>query len=150
MELLCAGPAYLDACPEQFENNVAEVCARRIPRRAVMRQLKALHSSRMDPADYSIRCPTLVIAGEQDHLIPAFYARRMADQIPGSEFVLIPGAGHSLVKECPQVVLTSVIAFLEGKAREAGHEQCVHWTVPKRACSPKTVAPAAQRSGGSL
>jgi hypothetical protein len=45
-------------------------------------------------------------------LIPACYAQRMAAEIPGSEFVLIPGCGHNPFTEKPDVMITHITQFL--------------------------------------
>ena len=42
----------------------------------------------------SIKCPTLIIAGEEDVLIPFSESESMHTQIAGSEFHLLPKAGH--------------------------------------------------------
>jgi pimeloyl-ACP methyl ester carboxylesterase len=61
----------------------------------------------------SIRCPTLVLSGDEDTaLIPARSARS-AQLIPSARFQLIPRAGHSSPIEQPQAVTTAVRAFLE-------------------------------------
>ena len=45
--------------------------------------------------------PTLVVAGEEDRLIPAAGARTMAEMIPGSRLVVLPGVGHLPPLEAP-------------------------------------------------
>jgi pimeloyl-ACP methyl ester carboxylesterase len=45
--------------------------------------------------------PTLVVAGEEDRLIPAAAARTMAEMIPGSRLVVLPGVGHLPPLEAP-------------------------------------------------
>ena len=62
--------------------------------------------------DYRITAPTLVIAGDQDARISALLARRMAEAIPDSEFVLLPGCGHNAFAEKPDVVVPIVTEFL--------------------------------------
>ncbi|MFZ9297432.1 MAG: 3-oxoadipate enol-lactonase [Hylemonella sp.] len=41
-----------------------------------------------------IRCPTLVLVGENDHGTPPAMAKRIHENLPDSEFVVIPDAGH--------------------------------------------------------
>lgn len=41
-----------------------------------------------------IEVPTLVLTGEEDALVPADNSRVLAELIPGSRLVLLPGAGH--------------------------------------------------------
>jgi pimeloyl-ACP methyl ester carboxylesterase len=42
----------------------------------------------------AITTPTLIIWGESDRVVDLGYGRALADAIPGSEFVVIPDAGH--------------------------------------------------------
>ena len=52
----------------------------------------------------SIRCPTLVIVGEQDALTPPELAREIAGGIPGAKLRLIPDCGHLSTLEKPEAV----------------------------------------------
>ena len=47
------------------------------------------------------RCPTLVIAAEDDTLAPYEDSRAMAERIPGARFVSVPRGGHSLTQLDP-------------------------------------------------
>lgn len=59
-----------------------------------------------------IRCPTLVVCGEEDSLTPPKYARYLRDSIPGAVLVLIPGAGHMVMLEQPESVTRAITEFL--------------------------------------
>jgi pimeloyl-ACP methyl ester carboxylesterase len=48
--------------------------------------------------------PVVVMSGTRDRLLPMAYSRRIADEIPGAELVLAPGAGHMLMVERPELV----------------------------------------------
>jgi pimeloyl-ACP methyl ester carboxylesterase len=63
-----------------------------------------------------VRCPTLVIVGEQDEAFVAS-CRRMAATIPGAELVVVPDAGHSPQFENPGVWLDALQRFLAGVER---------------------------------
>jgi pimeloyl-ACP methyl ester carboxylesterase len=58
-----------------------------------------------------IICPVLVLAGEQDQLIPLYYAQEMANQLPNVHFVTIKGAGHMPMVECPEITAMSLLAL---------------------------------------
>ena len=60
----------------------------------------------------AIRCPTLVIWGENERLFPVENGRRMASEIPGAELVVIPDCGHAGNEERPAEVLAAVLPFL--------------------------------------
>jgi pimeloyl-ACP methyl ester carboxylesterase len=63
------------------------------------------------PAMVSLRCPLLVIVGEQDEpFVVASHA--MAEAIPGAELVTIPNAGHSPQFENPDAWIAAMTGFL--------------------------------------
>lgn len=55
--------------------------------------------------------PTLVLAGEEDILIPTRLSRELADLIPGSTFVTTPG-GHGCIWEHPDDFNSAFVGFL--------------------------------------
>ncbi len=62
-----------------------------VEQRALVRELPTLEQSLG-----RITAPTLVVMGAADRVVPAEAARRLADQIPHAELVLLPRAGHLL------------------------------------------------------
>jgi len=54
------------------------------------------------------RVPTVVLAGEQDRLIPAKQTAALAAAIPGAFLVTVPDAGHVLQLEWPDVVTEEI------------------------------------------
>jgi pimeloyl-ACP methyl ester carboxylesterase len=48
--------------------------------------------------DLRIMCPTIVVHGARDRIIPVDVSRRLHQQIPGSRLVVLPRSGH-----CPQL-----------------------------------------------
>ncbi|MFE4518870.1 alpha/beta fold hydrolase [Kitasatospora sp. NPDC056783] len=48
--------------------------------------------------------PVLVTAGTKDLLTPSVHSEAMAARLPGAELVLVEGAGHLLMLECPELV----------------------------------------------
>lgn len=69
---------------------------------------------RADASDLlaGIRCPTLVIAGQDDALIPFSETQSYAERIAGAQCVIIPNAGHLSNLEQPDVFLAAVSNFL--------------------------------------
>jgi pimeloyl-ACP methyl ester carboxylesterase len=61
----------------------------------------------------SITVPTLVTSGEEDGLIPPVDSHEMASAIPGSEFLVIPGAGHLSPIERPDAFSEALRRFWE-------------------------------------
>lgn len=58
-----------------------------------------------------IRCPTLVLCGEQDGWAPAQRHREMAAQIPDATLVLVPECGHMCTLERPEEVTRALLAW---------------------------------------
>jgi len=112
MELLATAPLYLDEHVDEIDRMMKEKCSDPVPKSAMATQLRCLLRSELEPADYRITAPTLVVAGEYDALIPACYAKIMANKIPGSQFVLLKGAGHNPLTEMPEISLPLVVKFL--------------------------------------
>ena len=112
MELLATAPLYLDEHVDEIDRMMKEKCNDPVPKSAMATQLRCLLRSEVEPEDYLITAPTLVVAGEYDALIPSCYAKIMADKIPGSHFVLLKGAGHNPLTEMPDTALPLVIKFL--------------------------------------
>jgi pimeloyl-ACP methyl ester carboxylesterase len=54
------------------------------------------------------KVPTVVLAGEQDRLIPAKQTAALAAAIPGAFLVTVPDAGHVLQLEWPEVVTEEI------------------------------------------
>lgn len=59
----------------------------------------------------SITVPTLVLAGEEDGLIPPLDMHELAAAISGSEFVVVPGTGHLPPIERPDAFTELLFAF---------------------------------------
>lgn len=60
-----------------------------------------------------IRVPTLLIAGENDRTAPASVMERMAQKIPGAEYVLLQGCGHLGPMDQPDAFNQALRGFLE-------------------------------------
>jgi pimeloyl-ACP methyl ester carboxylesterase len=67
----------------------------------------------------NVRCPTLVLVGEEDVATVPAKAERIRDLIAGAELVRIPGAGHSSSVEQPEAVTVAMARFLERVARSS-------------------------------
>ena len=55
--------------------------------------------------------PTLVIAGTEDVLVPAFHAEHVASAIPGARLEVLEGAGHAVTIERAERVNELVETF---------------------------------------
>lgn len=60
----------------------------------------------------AVECPTLVVAGEHDRLVPPRFQRTLAERLPDAEYVELDGAGHMPMLERPAAFNDAVRAFL--------------------------------------
>jgi pimeloyl-ACP methyl ester carboxylesterase len=61
---------------------------------------------------HEIRCPTLVLWGTRDRLLPARQGRRAAAAIPGATWKTLPGLGHVPMSDDPHRVSAEILEFL--------------------------------------
>lgn len=60
----------------------------------------------------AIRCPTVVLAGAQDALLPREVHEEMAQAIPGATLTLVPDCGHLAPLERPQAVAAALAGLV--------------------------------------
>jgi pimeloyl-ACP methyl ester carboxylesterase len=56
--------------------------------------------------------PTLIIWADKDEQTPLKYAERLHHEIPGSELVIVPNAGHLILFDAPDAVSKALIDFI--------------------------------------
>ncbi|SDC42977.1 alpha/beta fold hydrolase [Streptomyces prasinopilosus] len=61
--------------------------------------------------------PVRILWGEEDRWQPLHYAKRLRDDIPGAELVVVPGAGHFLMEDAPGRVVREIRDFLTAPPR---------------------------------
>lgn len=67
--------------------------------------------------------PAFVLTGDHDKVVAPRLAGELAAGIPGADLILVPGAGHLVFMERPEVVNEAILALLAqatGAARAAG------------------------------
>ena len=80
----------------------------------------ALHTSLMAADRYRggleaasrVTCPALLLLGEEDRMVPCHTAEPLADALADSQTMIVADAGHQLVTEQPDIVLTAMAEFL--------------------------------------
>jgi len=126
-------PMYLTPCEEAIEGDprkwhemIEEMC-RRTPadyRSIIIKKQKAvgpvvmlndfLCCDKFDVMDrvHEIKMPALIICGESDFMTPVKYANYLGTKIANSRVVIVPGAGHCVFAEKPEVVNKAIEDFL--------------------------------------
>jgi len=59
-----------------------------------------------------LRCPVLVLHGELDEQYPVAHARLFKERLPRCRLEILPGRGHVLFFEAPELVGQAVLSFL--------------------------------------
>jgi len=89
-------------------------------RAAVVARFKQEHADADTAAIRTIRQPTLIVWGGNDHLIPPSNAVRFGRDIPGSKVVMFPDLGHVPHEEDPAATYRALHAFLVVPGRNPG------------------------------
>lgn len=61
----------------------------------------------------ALNLPTLILCGDEDHITPVHYSKRLQQEIPGSTLMLIQKAGHMLPLESPDRVNAAIREFIQ-------------------------------------
>jgi pimeloyl-ACP methyl ester carboxylesterase len=64
-----------------------------------------------------IALPTLILCGDADRMTPVKFSHYLHEQIAGSQFIVVPGAGHMVMLEQPTAVAEAVAYFLSNLSR---------------------------------
>lgn len=81
----------------------------------LLRASQAIHQADITEDLKKIAARTLIIWGEHDALLPARRGAELHQALPGSEFVIIQGAGHNPMWDRAGEFNRVVMAFLEGE-----------------------------------
>ena len=105
--------------PSQVEENPEIIAGYRIPLmadnwdRALWEHTKAASAPGLEHQLSEIQVPTLVIAGADDQIVPLEASLRLAEDIPGTELVVIENCGHLPQEECPADFLAAIDNFIK-------------------------------------
>lgn len=91
------GDAALDAV-------VRDMAQKTGPRRFIQQQRAIIDRPNFEPGLKAIRCPTLVLVGDEDAITPPFMSEDMAEAIPNATLVVVPDCGHLSTLERPEAV----------------------------------------------
>lgn len=58
--------------------------------------------------------PVVIVVGDADRLTPPAHARRLSQALPSARLVVVPGAGHMVLTERPDVVSDAVLSLVAG------------------------------------
>ena len=108
---------YAEATWREHGDRISQDIARRlqfpVEREGYEAQLAAALGHDTHDRLGAIRAPTLVLHGTEDRMVPPGNGRLLADAIPGARLHELPGAGHLLPTDAPEVDVV-VGDFLSG------------------------------------
>lgn len=105
-------PDYLAQNRTSAEEQMRREIALPTPLHAADLQFQAFAEFDGSKALPNIRCPTLLLTGDLDELIPPQNSMIMAKRIPGAKLIVLLGGGHRVLWERPQECLHHIITFL--------------------------------------
>lgn len=85
----------------------------RVPEATYRQALPAIAGFDRREALAALRVPVLLLAAQHDRTAPPDVMKRMADRVPGGEYICLPGAGHIANVEAPAAFNAAVVAFLQ-------------------------------------
>jgi haloalkane dehalogenase len=99
-----------DAIDEYWRGFEGE--ARRHGHLELYRSLDFEQLARYDGQLAALGVPALILWGETDPFAPVAGAERFHRELPDSELVVVPGAGHFVFEDAPERAAEAVVAFL--------------------------------------
>ncbi len=117
--LFCAQPEAFErdrACPPG-EDEVEWQLTRLRASEAAARLLWPIGDLGLGKRLHRILCPTLLLWGSEDRIVPASYAKRFADAMGRRpEIRSIEGAGHRVDLDAPEAAAEGILSFLRAPA----------------------------------
>ncbi len=114
---------YAESTPQKHIEEDIQVRLKRPPQmRGVLNQLAGILMWSSYARLPQIRIPTLILHGEEDHVLPPENGRIIARRIPGAEYVELPQAGHILGTDQPEACIVEVSRFLSRVESDAAEQ----------------------------
>ncbi|GAB3143029.1 alpha/beta fold hydrolase [Microbispora hainanensis] len=102
---------FFEERPEEAAEFDAAMAGLAMPVEAYLSQLNVIQTHDTTERLAQLTAPTLVLAGEEDILIPVRLSRRLHEAVPGSRWATVPG-GHACLWETPEPFNTTLIDFV--------------------------------------
>lgn len=75
-------------------------------------QMDQRYTDEIEPRLVEVRCPTLVLWGEDDAWIPIQRGQDLSTRIPSARFRSIAHAGHLVQEDAPEAIVAALLEFL--------------------------------------
>jgi pimeloyl-ACP methyl ester carboxylesterase len=98
-----------DASLRQLVNDMGDDVG---PEAFVRQQMAVMSRPDSRPTLAWIKCPTLVLTGDEDNTVPNSLSTEMANGIPGAKLLILPNCGHLPPLEQPQATADALVEWL--------------------------------------
>lgn len=109
------GQSFLDSPERAAEREALIDELRNHPRRIYRAVNGVIHRRGVEAELANIRCPTLIVRGDEDRAIALERVLAMHRALPGSELVRLPRGGHTVTLEEPELVNQVLARFLDAQ-----------------------------------
>ncbi|NQD94570.1 alpha/beta hydrolase [Pseudomonas sp. CrR25] len=75
-------------------------------------QMDQRYTDEVEPHYAEVRCPTLILWGEEDQWIPLERGQQLHRAIPGAHLRTIAKAGHLVQEDAPEAIVAALLRFL--------------------------------------
>lgn len=108
-----AGLSFVVRHPDRLSAPLAHELMQGAGKPAFLPAMEAILAHRISDRLPQIACPTFVLWGEDDRVIPVRDARRFGELIPGAQLLVLPDTGHVAMLERPARFNALLDAFLD-------------------------------------
>ena len=108
------GPAHVVPAPEIMAEIVQPRATSEVSEQTYLRQLHAVTAFNVEDRLAAIECPTLIVSGDADVIVPVQNSYNLAKRIPNAELKIIGGGSHIFFIEQPDEFNHAVIRFICG------------------------------------
>lgn len=110
---MCVTDAFSQS--EQFEKLYAVQAARSGSGKCFVPLLRGAATFSIDSELSHLLCDTLILAGDDDAIVPTAQTHQLAATITNAQSIVLPGVGHLPQVEAPQQTAAHIQHFLTGK-----------------------------------
>ena len=75
-------------------------------------QMDSRYTDEIESRYGELRCPVLILWGEEDRWIPVERGRELAARIPTATLRCVPDAGHLVQEDAPEAIVAALLGFL--------------------------------------
>jgi len=104
--------------PDLIDRSVSIRMEKLQPLHAFTRQSEAAMKFDSNQRAHLIRHPSLILAGDQDRVMPLVLTEELAKKVPYAQFKVFPNAAHLLFLEEADAVNRVIVDFLSGRKKE--------------------------------